>query len=168
MPSYYHRADSIGLGFDRSTTGSGATQQYPDSLARLYNDLQTCPEEYILWFHHVPWDHTMKDGSTLWQSLCRHYQRGVDSTRRMLYLWQSVEPKIDAERFRTVESRLKTQVRDAIWWKDACLLYFQQFSGKRFPEDVEPAVHELEDLEKVQLNISNFECPSKELLNKVR
>jgi alpha-glucuronidase len=168
MPSYYHRADSIGLGFDRSTTGSGATQQYPDSLARLYDDLQTCPEEYLLWFHHVPWDHTMKDGSTLWQSLCRHYQRGVDSTRRMLYLWQSVEPKIDAERFRTVESRLKTQVRDAIWWKDACLLYFQQFSGKRFPEDVEPAVHELEDLEKVQLNISNFECPSKELLNKVR
>jgi alpha-glucuronidase len=168
MPSYYHRADSVGLGFDRSPSGSGATQQYPDSLARLYADIHTCPEEYLLWFHHVPWDFRMQNGDTLWQSLCRHYQRGVDAVRGMQRTWESVRPYIDEGRYQEVESKLKTQVRDAIWWKDACLLYFQQYAHRPFPQDVEPAIHELNDLRQVQLEITNFEYPSKELLNSVR
>jgi alpha-glucuronidase len=168
MPSYYHRADSVGLGFDRSPSGSGATQQYPDSLARLYADIHTCPEEYLLWFHHVPWDFRMQNGDNLWQSLCRHYQRGVDAVRGMQRTWESVRPYIDEGRYQEVESKLKTQVRDAIWWKDACLLYFQQYARRPFPQDVEPAIHELNDLRQVQLEITNFECPSKELLNSVR
>jgi alpha-glucuronidase len=168
MPSYYHRADSAGLGFDRSTTGSGATQQYPDSLARLYDDIRTCPDAYLLWFHHADWDHPMHEGGTLWQALCRHYDRGVKYVRHMQQTWDRQQSRIDAERFKEVQSRLKTQVRDAIWWKDACLLYFQQFSRQPFPEDVEPAQHDLDDLQKVNLGISNFECPSKELLNSVR
>jgi alpha-glucuronidase len=86
----------------------------------------------------------------------------------MQQTWDRQQSRIDAERFKDVQSRLKTQVRDAIWWKDACLLYFQQFSRQPFPEDVEPAQHDLDDLQKVNLGISNFECPSKELLNSVR
>jgi alpha-glucuronidase len=168
MPSYYHRADSVGLGFDRSTTGSSATLQYPDSLARIYDDIHTCPEEYLLWFHHAAWSHPMHDGSTLWESLCRHYDRGVREVRHMQQTWDSLEPYLDEERFSDVQSRLKTQVRDAIWWKDACLLYFQQFSRQPIPEDVEPPLHELEDMEQVNLGISNFECPGKDLLNTVR
>jgi alpha-glucuronidase len=168
MPSYYHRADSVGLGFDRSTTGSSATLQYPDSLARIYDDIHTCPEEYLLWFHHAAWSHPMHDGSTLWESLCRHYDRGVREVRHMQQTWDSLEPYLDEERFGDVQSRLKTQVRDAIWWKDACLLYFQQFSRQPIPEDVEPPLHELENMEQVNLGISNFECPGKDLLNTVR
>jgi alpha-glucuronidase len=168
MPSYYHRADSVGLGFDRSTTGSSATLQYPDSLARIYDDIHTCPEEYLLWFHHAAWSHPMHDGSTLWESLCRHYDRGVRKVRHMQQTWDSLEPYLDEERFGDVQSRLKTQVRDAIWWKDACLLYFQQFSRQPIPEDVEPPLHELENMEQVNLGISNFECPGKDLLNTVR
>jgi alpha-glucuronidase len=168
MPSYYHRADSVGLGFDRSTTGSSATLQYPDSLARIYDDIHTCPEEYLLWFHHAAWSHPMHDGSTLWESLCRHYDRGVREVRHMQQTWDSLEPYLDEERFSDVQSRLKTQVRDAIWWKDACLLYFQQFSRQPIPEDVEPPLHELENMEQVNLGISNFECPGKDLLNTVR
>lgn len=168
MPSYYHRADSVGLGFDRSTTGSSATLQYPDSLARIYDDIHTCPEEYLLWFHHAAWSHPMHDGSTLWESLCRHYDRGVREVRHMQQTWDNLEPYLDEERFGDVQSRLKTQVRDAIWWKDACLLYFQQFSRQPIPDDVEPPLHELEDMEQVNLGISNFECPGKDLLNTVR
>jgi alpha-glucuronidase len=158
----------VGLGFDRSTTGSSATLQYPDSLARIYDDIHTCPEEYLLWFHHAAWSHPMHDGSTLWESLCRHYDRGVREVRHMQQTWDSLEPYLDEERFGDVQSRLKTQVRDAIWWKDACLLYFQQFSRQPIPEDVEPPLHELENMEQVNLGISNFECPGKDLLNTVR
>jgi alpha-glucuronidase len=168
MPTYYHRADSLGLGFDRSTSGSGATQQYPDSLARQYDDVDSCPEKYLLWFHHVDWNHRMHDGSTLWQSLCRHYDRGVKEVRRMQQAWQRVRQYVDEERFEEVERRLNTQVRDAIWWKDACLLYFQQFARQPFPDDVEPAMHTLDELESIRLDISNYECPSAALLNSVR
>jgi alpha-glucuronidase len=168
MPSYYHRADSLGIGFDRSTTGSHATLQYPDSIARQYDDILTCPEEYLLWFHHPSWSHVMHNGETLWESLCHHYDRGVRQVRQMQQQWEAVQPYVDEERFHDVQSRLKIQTRDAIWWKDACLLYFQTFSHLPFPQDIEPAIHELEDLQKVNLGISNFECPSKQLLNQWR
>lgn len=168
MPSYYHKADKEGIGFDRSHTGSNATAQYPDSLCRLYDNLDTCPEEYLLWFHHVPWTHRMKSGRTLWDELCRHYDRGVQQVKEFQKIWDETEKYMDSERFEDVQSRLKTQVRDAVWWKDACLLYFQQFSGMPFPADMERPIHELEDLKKVQLPISNFECPTKDLLNRNR
>ncbi len=168
MPAYYHNADSMGVGFDRSHTGSHATAQYPDSLHRLYDSLSLCPEEYLLWFHHVAWTHRMKSGETLWESLCRHYDRGVQQVREFQKIWDEAERYVDSERFLDVQSRLKTQVRDAVWWKDACLLYFQSFSQMPFPTDMERPVHELRDMKRVNLGISNYECPSKELLNKIR
>lgn len=168
MPSYYHRADGNGIGFDRSRTGSDATAQYPDSLCRLYDDPATCPEPYLLWFHHLPWNHRMKSGRTLWDELCHRYDSGVQQVREFQKTWDRVESLIDAERFRDVQSRLKTQLRDAVWWKDACLLYFQEFSKLPIPYGIERPIHELDELKKVALPISNFECPDSELLNRNR
>ncbi len=168
MPCYYHRSGPKGIGFDRSHTGSHATAQYPDSLCRLYDDPSTCPEQYLLWFHHLPWNHRMKSGRTLWDELCHRYDSGVQQVREFQKTWDRVESLIDAERFRDVQSRLKTQLRDAVWWKDACLLYFQEFSKLPIPYGIERPIHELEELKKIVLPISNFECPDSRLLNRNR
>ena len=159
LPSYYHKADKEGIGFDRSSKGSDAVSQYPDSLRQIYNDKATCPEIYLLWFHHVPWQHQMKSGRTLWGELCHVYDRGVRQVRGFQEVWDSVEPFVDVRRFREVQSKLKIQMRDAVWWKDACLLYFQTFSGMPVPAGIERPVHELEDMKRFRLEISNYECP---------
>lgn len=168
LPSYYHNADKQGIGFDRSSKGSNAVAQYPENLAKQYNNINTCPEEYLLWFHHAPWTYRMKSGRSLWDELCYHYDKGVHQVREFQKIWDAAEKYIDAERFREVQSHLKIQARDAVWWKDACLLYFQGFSGMPIPHDIERPIHELKDLQKVHLPISNYECPTKELLNKNR
>ena len=159
LPSYYHRADKEGIGFDRSSKGSNAVSQYPDSLRLIYNDKTTCPEVYLLWFHHVPWQYRMKSGRTLWGELCHAYDRGVRQVRGFQEIWDSVEPFVDARRFREAQSKLKIQMRDAVWWKVACLLYFQTFSGMPIPAGIERPVHELEDMKRFRLEISNYECP---------
>ena len=161
LPSYYHRADKEGIGFDRSSKGSNAVSQYPDSLRLIYNDKTTCPEVYLLWFHHVPWQYRMKSGRTLWGELCRAYDRGVRQVRGFQEIWDSVEPFVDARRFREVQSKLKIQMRDAVWWKDACLLYFQTFSGMPIPAGIERPVHELEDMKRFRLEISTGESPTR-------
>ena len=168
LPSYYHRADKQGIGFDRSSKGSNAVAQYPETLAKQYDNIDTCPEEYLLWFHHVPWSHRMKSGRSLWDELCHHYDNGVRQVRDFQKIWDAAEKYIDAERFHEVQSKLKIQARDAVWWKDACLLYFQEFSGMPIPYEIERPIHELKDLQKVHLPISNYECHTKELLNKNR
>ncbi len=168
MPSYYHKADKAGIGFDRSHTGSNATTQYPDSLCHLYDDINTCPDEYLLWFHHAPWNHTMQSGRTLWDELCYRYDRGVQQVRSFQKKWDLTENYIDTERFKDVQSRLKIQARDAVWWKDACLLYFMEYSGVRIPYDIERPIHELDDLKQVKLPIDNHECPTRKMLNDKR
>lgn len=159
MPSYYHRADDGGIGFDRSSKGSNATAQYHSPLCEQLDNVDTCPENLLLWFHHVPWNHRMKSGRTLWAELCYAYDRGVQETRNFQKLWAPMEKYIDPERFRDVQHRLKIQARDAVWWKDACLLYFQQFSKQPIPYELERPVHELKDMMEYKLNITNFECP---------
>ena len=168
MPSYYHRADSTGIGFDRSSRGSNATGQYPSPLAEILDDPTTCPEEYLLWFHHLPWNYRLNDGVTLWERLCRHYDAGVHAVEDFQRVWEHARPYVDAGLHHDVERRLRTQLRDAVWWKDGCLLYFGQFSGMPLPDDVTPPVHNLDDMMKVNLGITNFESPSSELLNSVR
>ena len=168
MPPYYHRADSTGLGFNRSSSGSNAVAQYPAQLAKKLDNINTCPEEFILWFHHVPWDFKMKSGATLWQELCNRYQSGVESVETMQRQWTAAKPYIDPELWNDVNERLMTQARDANWWKEGCLLYFQQFSGMPIPDNVTPPVHTLDQLKGIQLGISNYECPTPELLNSTR
>lgn len=155
LPPYYHNASKEGIGFDRTTSGSNAVSQYCSPLSETYNNLETCPEELLLWFHHVPWDHRMKNGRTLWDELSYRYDGGVQQVRDFQKLWDRMEPYVDSERFSQVQSRLRIQSRDAVWWKDACLLYFQTFSGKPIPYDIERPVHELEELKKIKLDLKH-------------
>ncbi len=164
LPSYYHQADKEGLGFDRSRSGSDAVSQYPDSLARVFNSLEQCPEEYLLWFHHVNWNQKLRSGRSLWDELCYKYQKGVDEVRAFQQIWKDMRPYVDAERYQAVAERLDIQARDAVWWKDACLEYFRTFSKKKYPEGVEPPVFTLKELKKVKLPISNYECPTSGML----
>ena len=164
LPSYYHRADKVGLGFDRTTSGSDAVSQYPDSLAAVFNSLDSCPEEYLLWFHHVQWGYKLKSGNTLWDELCYKYQSGVDKAHEFCEIWKQMSPYIDKERYEAVARRLKIQADDAVWWKDACLEYFRTFSRMKYPSGVDKPIYRLKELKKVKLPISNYECPTEEIL----
>lgn len=164
MPRYYHKADTQGIGFNRSSTGSKATAQYHAPLAEQFDNLSTCPEELILWFHHVPWDHKMKNGRTLWDEMCYTYDRGVQKARSFQTVWDTLEKHVDAERFAHIQNKLKIQTRDAVWWKDGCLLYFQQFSGMPIPNDIQRPVHSLEMMMKYRLDIDNHSNAPQELL----
>jgi alpha-glucuronidase len=169
MPRYYHRADSVGLGFDRSKTGSDAVSQYPTLFCEEVNNLETCPDEFVLWFHHVAWNHRLHSGRTLWQELCHRYDIGVKYVGEvMIPTWQLLRGHIDNAIFDDVNRRLQTQYKDARWWKDACLLYFGQFSQQPIPDDIEQPTHTLDQLQKVNLGITNYECPSAELLDSLR
>lgn len=142
--TYYHRADAYGIGFDRSATGSNAVGQYRPEVASLYGDLERCPENLLLWFHHVAWDRRLGSGRSLWEELCLHYQRGVDQVRVWEKTWAALEGRLDAETYAQVAGRLRRQERDARQWKDASLLYFQTFSKRPFPQGVEAPEHELD------------------------
>lgn len=164
LPTYYHRADKEGLGFDRTTDGSDAVSQYPDSLAAVFNSIDSCPDEFLLWFHHVPWKHEMKSGRTMWDELCLHYQRGVDAARGFRDTWKDMSPYVDAERHAAVAHRFDIQASDAVWWKDACLEYFRTFSHMKYPAGVEKPHFSLKNLKKVKLPIDNYTCPSADML----
>jgi alpha-glucuronidase len=135
--TYYHRADSLGLGFDRTATGSNALGQYTPSVSAMFSDLKTCPEAYLLWFHHVPWDYKTTSGKTLWNELCFRYYNGVESVRATQKTWDTMSQYIDNQRFMQVKMLLATQEKEAVWWRNACLLYFQTFSKMPIPEGFE-------------------------------
>lgn len=137
-PVYYHRADSAGIGFNRTATGSNALAQYSREAARLWGDSNTCDEKYLLWFHHLSWQHNMPSGRTLWEELCYKYQEGVDSVAAMQLKWNSLQPYIDTERFIQVKQLLAIQYQEAAWWRNACLLYFQGFSHRPLPAAIKP------------------------------
>lgn len=164
LPSYYHCADREGIGFDRTTTGSDAVSQYPDSLAAVFNSLSSCPEEFLLWFHHVSWDHKLKSGNTIWDELCYKYQTGVEKAQEFCEVWNQMSDYVDSERYQAIANRLKIQADDAVWWKDACLEYFRTFSRMKYPSGVDKPVFRLKELKKVKLPISNYECPSEDIL----
>jgi alpha-glucuronidase len=127
-PVYYHKADKNGIGFDRSTKGSDAVSQYREPYASQYDKLETCPEELLLWFHHVPWDYKMKDGSTLWESMQYAYNSGVIYVEAMHNTWHTLmRHYIDDQRWREVDERLSLQETNAREWRDICLKYFGQF-----------------------------------------
>jgi len=147
-PPYYHQADAKGIGFDRTSTGSNAVSQYHEPLASEFAFVSSCPEKYILYFHHLPWDHKLKSGRILWDELCYRYQDGLDEVRKFQKIWDKAEPYVDTQRFTAVQSKLQRQCRDAQFYKDGCLLYFQQFSKRPIPFDVERPVNSLEYYEK--------------------
>lgn len=179
LPKYYHRADSAGLGFDRTPAGSDAVSQYPEPLRTRYASVDECPLELLLWFHHVPWDHKLSTGRTLWQELCHRYARGAQTVAAYQNMWADAGQYVTkpgntsaevtpADVWADVERRLITQARDAQWWKDACVLYFSQFSGMAPTPEVYPIHHTLPEMMGVSLGIDNYTNPSPALLDSLR
>lgn len=140
----YHKADETGIGVDRTSKGSNVVNQYAKPLAEILENLNTCPQKDLLWFHHLPWDYQMPSGKILWDELVAYYYKGVEEVRGMRKLWDSMEGKIDAERFNHVKQLLKVQEDEAIWWRDGCVLYFQTFSKRPIPSQHEHPKHTLE------------------------
>jgi len=130
---YYHRADSAGLGFDRSSSGSNATSQYFPLWRERFDNIETCPEKYLLWFHHVPWDRKMESGRALWDELCYRYHAGVNYVKAMRHKWAALEKHIDKDIYLHVQEKLATQEKDAIIWRNTCVGYFQKFSKRPVP-----------------------------------
>lgn len=149
MPKYYHKADSLGVGFDRTRNGSGNVDQYHEPLSSLYNDLDTCPEDLILWFHHVPWTHSMSSGRTLWDEICHRYDRGIKKVHEYQAMWEEMKPYVNDFRWEAVKAKLEIQESDARWWRDACVQYFGEFSGMPVPADVGQPERSLEELKKI-------------------
>lgn len=152
---YFHRADREGIGFDRTVSGSNAVAQYRSPLRELWGDRTTCPETLLLWFHHVPWQHRMASGRTLWEELCVRYAAGVEAVRGMQRTWVELEPYVDAARFEHVRALLDVQEKEAIWWRDACVLYFQTFSKMPLPSGYETPAHDLD----FYLRVKHFHVP---------
>lgn len=130
-PVYYHKADAQGVGFDRSSKGTDAVGQYPEPYRSLYDNIETCPEEYLLWFHHVPWTYKMKSGSTLWQELCMKYNMGVAMVEVYRDFWHTSAKqymKGHEQEWQHTDSLLNVQLENAKEWRNTCLKYFQTFS----------------------------------------
>ena len=145
-PPYFHQADTLGIGFDRTSTGSNNVSQYQEPLRSELTNLSTCPEAYLLWFHHLPWDYKMKSGRSLWDELCIHYDGGVQQIRQFQKIWDQAERYVDHDRFVDVQKRLRDQSLNALEWKDGCLLYFQKFSRKPIPFNLERPMYNLDFL----------------------
>tara|TARA_R110000765_G_scaffold2384_11_gene7328 strand:+ start:1294 stop:3465 length:2172 start_codon:yes stop_codon:yes gene_type:complete len=143
-PVYYHNADKNGIGFDRTTSGSNALEQYAPFLEKAYSNTNTIPEEYLLWFHHLPWDYKLKNDKILWDGIALKYQEGVDQVDDMIKTWEAAKPFLNEEQFNEVHMLLQIQLKEAKWWRDACLLYFQTFSNLPLPKGVEKPAHSLE------------------------
>lgn len=136
-PVYYHKADAQGIGFDRSSKGTDAVGQYPEPYRSLYDNIETCPEEYLLWFHHVPWTYKMKSGSTLWQELCMKYNMGVAMVEVYRDFWHTSAKqymKGHEQEWQHTDSLLNVQLENAKEWRNTCLKYFQAFSKMKIYE----------------------------------
>ena len=142
---YYHRADRRGIGFDRTRRGSNAVAQYAGPVAARFEDAAQVPEDLLLWFHHLPWDHPMRSGRTLWDELVVRYTRGVDTVRGMRRDWSALAPYVDAERHAQVAAFLGIQQKEAQWWRDASIAYFQDISGRPVPTGFAPPALALDD-----------------------
>jgi alpha-glucuronidase len=141
---YYHRADRNGIGFDRSATGSNAVAQYAPPVAAEFGDVKRVPEKYLLWFHHVPWNYPTRSGRPLWDELVHRYTHGVDEVKRMRGTWAGLEGRVDPERFEQVAAFLSIQQKEAQWWRDASIAYWQSINGLPLPASYEQPAQSLE------------------------
>ena len=146
---YYHRADSMGLGFDRTGKLSNAIKLYSKDLNDTWGNPEKCDLNYLLWFHHISWNKKLSTGNTLWEELCYRYYNGVIEVQKLQKDWLKLQPYIDSETFASVNGRLKTQEKEAIWWRDACVLYFKEFSKMPIPNSLTPPSRSLEEVKKL-------------------
>ncbi len=143
-PVYYHKADATGIGFDRTKSGSNAIAQYAPALAKRFADPRTTPERDLLWFHHLPWDYRLASGETLWDGMVHRYDRGVAYVAGMRATWDELRPMIDAERFAQTQTFLSIQQKEAQWWRDASIAYFQSIAKRPLPSGAAPPPETLE------------------------
>ena len=141
---YFNRADEQGIGFDRTAAGSDAVSQYAKQVAAQYADLRRIPQKYLLWFHHVPWDYRLASGRTLWDELVIHYSQGVQTVSDMRKTWAGLAQFVDPERYAQVSAFLAIQEKEARWWRDASIAYFQTFSHRPLPAGYAPPEHDLQ------------------------
>jgi alpha-glucuronidase len=151
-PAYYNRADQTGIGMDRTASGTKALGQYAPAIDRLWSNPKTTPDNLLLWFHHVPWDARMASGRTLWEELLHHYDTGVADVATMRAAWARMKPYVDADRFDQTSVFLTIQQREAQWWRDACIAYFQSVSKKPLPAGVAPPAQSLEYYESLHFS----------------
>lgn len=142
---YYHRADSLGIGFDRTASGSNALEQYHPDFRQKFEDPAKCPEEILLWWHHARWDRKMLSGKTLWDEMVHRYHRGAADVVAMQSAWNNLQGRIDPERHQQVMMLLQIQANEAKWWRDACISYFQTFSKLPIPDGLEKPEKTLEE-----------------------
>jgi alpha-glucuronidase len=135
-PVYFHRADELGIGFDRSRSGSNAVAQYAAPIAKRFGHIDSTPDEFLLWFHHVGWDYRMPSGRTLWDELVITYAEGAEAVVDMQQRWSALAGYIDDERFDDVATFLGIQANEARWWRDACIAYFQTFANRPLPDQL--------------------------------
>jgi alpha-glucuronidase len=140
---YYHRADAKGVGFDRTATGSNAVSQYAPPVAALFANREKIPDKFLLWFHHVPWDYKMPSGRILWDELVYRYTRGVEAVSAMRKTWNGLSSFVDEERYSQTATFLAIQEKEAKWWRDASIAYFQTFSKRPVPAGFAPPEHTL-------------------------
>ena len=145
-PAYYHKADSLGIGFDRTPTGSDNVHQYHEPLTSTFADLATCPENLLLWFHHLPWDYKLSSGRTLWDEICLHYDTGIRQVEEFRRTWDGLEPYVSPALFAEAKRKLEIQQHDAEWWRDACVGYFQTFSQRPLPQEALPLERPIDSL----------------------
>ncbi|WP_155006378.1 alpha-glucuronidase family glycosyl hydrolase [Sphingomonas hengshuiensis] len=143
-PVYYHKADAAGIGFDRTRTGSDALGQYAPQLVARWGNLKTVPDSLLLWFHHVPWDHRMASGRSLWDELVTRYDTGVGAVTAMQGQWQGLQGKVDPVRWAEVRDFLSIQHDEAQWWRDASVAYFQSIAKRPLPAGHAPPPHDLD------------------------
>src|SRR5688572_11918613 len=153
---YYHRADANGIGFDRTATGSNAVSQYAPQVRDRFANLNTVTDDYLLWFHHVPWDYKMASGRTLWDELTFRYCQGVAAVQKMEKTWQGLARFVDAERYDETRAFLAIQEKEARWWRDASVLYFQTFSKRPIQDGCGPPANTLEHY----MSINNRYAPN--------
>ena len=159
-PCYYNDSDAQGIGFDRTRTGSDAVDEYAPEVTRRFADLKTVPDQYLLWFHHVPWTYRMASGGTLWKALVSHYDAGVATVRRMRESWAQLRPHIDNDRWSAVAKNLGSEQAEAKWWRDASIAYFQSKSNLPLPPGHSPPVHSLSWYEQFHLDaVPGFNAP---------
>lgn len=139
----YHKITKDSIGVDRTRKGSDAVGQYHKQVANSFNDIHTCPETYLLWFHRLPWDYKTKEGMTLWENLVRHYYKGVDEVQQIHSTWRQLKGKVDPDLYDETDSLLSYQYREACWWRDACVLFFQKYSGEKLPDGLQAPAHTL-------------------------
>jgi alpha-glucuronidase len=142
-PCYYNKAEPGGIGFDRTASGSNAAAQYAPSVARCLADLKCIPDKDLLFFHHVPLNYRLRDGSTLWESLIKHFDHGVAQVEANRRRWAALRPYIDAQRFAAISTDLDRQLREAWWWRDASIAYWQSLSKLPLPPGHSPPAHPL-------------------------